>query len=245
MAVSLLRLRKGRLLFGRCLVLVALLPFRGWHAVNDLARLVLSERNALFGRGTDVLIGGKVVARYMYAHDKSTPKRLDETYKPYLHIFDADGKRLLSIAEIQKNWKRFANRQFASVVPRPVFINGRAVAPALLTLPEQRLQDAPVLMGSPQIAPASAQRVAHVATTTVQTDRKNAPPGRQAVGISRKGGGRLIRITAMPRGHGQPVLIRGAHLYAPSYAGLSRSRQVIVLRAAHSPKGGARKGERR
>lgn len=28
-------------------------------------------------------------------------------------IFSADGKRLLSIAEIQKDWKRFANRQFA------------------------------------------------------------------------------------------------------------------------------------
>ena len=44
------------------------------------------------GEYLDVLLNGKVVARYMYAHDKSTPKRLDETYKPYLHIFDADGK---------------------------------------------------------------------------------------------------------------------------------------------------------
>jgi hypothetical protein len=44
------------------------------------------------GEQLDVLIGGKIVARYMYAHDTSTPKRLDETYKPYLHIFDAEGK---------------------------------------------------------------------------------------------------------------------------------------------------------
>ena len=54
----------------------------------------------------------------------------------------------------------FANREFATVIPRSVFINGRAAAPARLTLPEQRLQDAPVLMASPQIAPGSAQRVA-------------------------------------------------------------------------------------
>lgn len=44
------------------------------------------------GTHLDVLLNGKVVARYMYAYDKSTPKRLDETYKPYLHVFDADGK---------------------------------------------------------------------------------------------------------------------------------------------------------
>ena len=163
------------------------------------------------------------------------------------NIEDADAIRMQADGEppLEVVNKDFANRQFASVVPRPVFINGRAVAPALLTLPEQRLQDAPVLMGSPQIAPPSAQRVAHVATTTVQTGRKNAPPGRQAVGISRKGGARLIRTAAMSRGNEQPVLIRGAHLHAPSYAGLSRLRQVIVLRAAHSPKGGARKGARR
>lgn len=39
----------------------------------------------------DVLHNGKVIARYMTAYDKSTPERLLETYKPYLHIFDADG----------------------------------------------------------------------------------------------------------------------------------------------------------
>ena len=37
---------------------------------------------------TDVVYGGKVIARYMYAYDASTPERLRETYKPYLHIID-------------------------------------------------------------------------------------------------------------------------------------------------------------
>ena len=29
----------------------------------------------------------------MYAYDKSSPERLAETYKPYLHVFDAEGKQ--------------------------------------------------------------------------------------------------------------------------------------------------------
>src|SRR5262245_7250087 len=48
------------------------------------------------GEYLEVLLKGKPVARYMYAYDKSTPKRLDETYKPYLHVFDADGKALIT-----------------------------------------------------------------------------------------------------------------------------------------------------
>ena len=44
------------------------------------------------GDHLDVLLDGKVVARYMYAHDTSTKERRAETYKPYLHVFDAEGK---------------------------------------------------------------------------------------------------------------------------------------------------------
>ncbi len=44
------------------------------------------------GKHLDVLFGGRIVARYMYEYDKSTPERLHETYKPYLHVFDAEGK---------------------------------------------------------------------------------------------------------------------------------------------------------
>ena len=36
----------------------------------------------------DVLCDGKVIARYMHAHDTSTPAKQAETYKPYLHVFD-------------------------------------------------------------------------------------------------------------------------------------------------------------
>lgn len=44
------------------------------------------------GDHLDILYGGTPVGRYMYAHDTSTSARRIETYKPYLHIFDPEGK---------------------------------------------------------------------------------------------------------------------------------------------------------
>lgn len=43
------------------------------------------------GKHMDVLRDGKIVARYMYAYDTSTKELQHETYKPYLHVFDAAG----------------------------------------------------------------------------------------------------------------------------------------------------------
>ena len=148
--------------------------------------------------------------------------RLQADGEPPFEIFDKD----------------FANRQFATVVPRPVFTNGRSVAPARVTLPEQRLRNAPVLMGSPQIAPAAAQRVARVVRTPI-----NSPPTRPVVRVSHKGNGKSIRAASLlPGGRATPVVIRGAHMHAPSYAGLARGRQAIVLRVAHSRGGPGKKG---
>jgi hypothetical protein len=136
----------------------------------------------------------------------------------------------------------FANRQSASVVPRSVFINGRAVALARISLPQQRLQNAPVLMGSPQIAPLAVQRVARVVTTAAKI-----PTTRVAVKLSRKGGAKFARnVSAPARSRASPpVVIRGAHLHAPFYAGLTRGRQVVVLRVAHSTRTDAGKVQRR
>jgi hypothetical protein len=44
------------------------------------------------GRHMDIVLDGKIVGRYMYEYDNSSKERLVETYKPYLHIFDAEGK---------------------------------------------------------------------------------------------------------------------------------------------------------
>jgi hypothetical protein len=122
----------------------------------------------------------------------------------------------------------FANRLFATVVPRLVFTNGRSIAPARVSLPEKRLRDAPVLMASPQIAPALAQRIALAATA-------NSPVIHASMRLSRKGGAKSIRTASIQlRGRAQPTVLRGAHLRAPAYAGQPRGRHMVVLRLAHS-----------
>ena len=128
----------------------------------------------------------------------------------------------------------FVNRLLATVVPRVVFTNGRAVASARVFLPEKRLQNAPVLMASPQIAPASAQRVARAA---------NSPSIHTTAQLMRKGGAKPIHTASIQlRGRAQPVVLRGAHLHAPAYAGQPRGRQMVVLRVAHSRGGPGKKG---
>ena len=44
------------------------------------------------GDHMDIVYDGKIIARYMYAHDTSSAKRRAETFKPYLHIYDEEGK---------------------------------------------------------------------------------------------------------------------------------------------------------
>ena len=44
------------------------------------------------GEYLDVYLDGRAVARYMYANDVSTPARAHSTFKPFLHVFDAEGK---------------------------------------------------------------------------------------------------------------------------------------------------------
>lgn len=48
------------------------------------------------GQYLDLLFGGRKVTRYMYAYDTSTEQRVFETYKSLHHVFDAEGKNLLT-----------------------------------------------------------------------------------------------------------------------------------------------------
>lgn len=43
------------------------------------------------GDHLDILHKGKALTRYQYAYDKSTPERLHDTYKPFLHVMNAAG----------------------------------------------------------------------------------------------------------------------------------------------------------
>ncbi len=40
----------------------------------------------------DIRLAGRLVGRYVTAHDPSSPARRQETYKPFLHVFDAAGR---------------------------------------------------------------------------------------------------------------------------------------------------------
>jgi hypothetical protein len=144
--------------------------------------------------------------------------RLDANGEPPVEVFDG----------------HFANRRFASVVPRPVFVNGGAVAPALLTLPEQRLQDAPVLMGSPQVGPP-VPRVAVAAPAIARPGRAqwvNHIAALVARSVSRA---KALQTAFMHRGDADRApRLHGAHLRAPAYAQSAPPRHTILLRVAHA-----------
>ena len=48
------------------------------------------------GQYLDLLLDGRKVTRYMYAYDNSSKQRILETYKTFLHVFDAQGQNLLT-----------------------------------------------------------------------------------------------------------------------------------------------------
>jgi hypothetical protein len=74
----------------------------------------------------------------------------------------------------------YRNRRFASVVPRAVFVGGKPVAPALLELPASRLENAPLLGGSPQIGPP------HPAIVAIAASAGKATAARKLVKATRR-----------------------------------------------------------
>ena len=147
--------------------------------------------------------------------------RLQPDGKPPLEVFD----------------EHFANRRFASVVPRPVFVSGGAVASSLLSLPEQRLENAPVLMGSPQIAPAT-HRVIVAANPAPRSAARAEWTSHIAALVARNASHAKALQAAFARLHDRVAVaqVRGAHLRAPAYAGSAPGRHTMVLRVAHSAK---------
>jgi hypothetical protein len=101
----------------------------------------------------------------------------------------------------------------------------------LLALPEQRLQDAPVLMGSPQVGPpvpqaalaiarpGHAQWVNHIAALVARSVSR--AKALQTAFMHRRDADRAPRL-------------HGAHLRAPAYAQSAPPRHTILLRVAHA-----------
>lgn len=65
-------------------------------AASALPLLAGYELSETQGQHLDVLKDGKTVARYMVAYDTSTKEKQHDTYKPYLHVFNAGGDTLLT-----------------------------------------------------------------------------------------------------------------------------------------------------
>jgi hypothetical protein len=63
----------------------------------------------------------------------------------------------------------YQNRRFATVVPRAVFAGARAIAPARVSLPPERLDNAPLLLASPQIMPPASKPVVIATASAVHT----------------------------------------------------------------------------
>jgi hypothetical protein len=56
-----------------------------------LAQAFAADIKVTPNEAVDIAQDGKVVARFMTAHDVTTPDKRLETYKPYLHVFDPSG----------------------------------------------------------------------------------------------------------------------------------------------------------
>jgi hypothetical protein len=127
----------------------------------------------------------------------------------------------------------FANRQFASVVPRPVFVAGQPVAPSLVQIPQERLLNAPALMGSPQIgrpAPPAPVRVA----AAPAGGRSPATRFVARVAESLAWVKAVYAAAVRSRNYQRAARLHAAHLRIPAYAAAPKPRHEIVLRVAHA-----------
>lgn len=123
----------------------------------------------------------------------------------------------------------FANREFASVVPRSVFVAAQPVAPALLTIPDWRLRNAPAIMGSPGIGPPPPPAPVRVAAAAAHG---HSPPAAKAKSAVWAG---LVRAAAIrSRRFQEAARVRFVRLRVASYGELSRLRHSLVLRVAHA-----------
>lgn len=130
----------------------------------------------------------------------------------------------------------YANRRFASVVPRGTFTGGRPVLPALLRLPEMRLVNAPFLAGSPQLAPpaprvavAASAPSAVVARVTVRASPRMT---RATPAVAHAVAGRRGLPKALPAILVRPVHARGRPVLVKARQSHGLARRSAPLRPA-------------
>jgi hypothetical protein len=114
----------------------------------------------------------------------------------------------------------------------------------LLQLPLERLENAPAIMGSPQIGPPPPPAAARVAAIG-----QPSPAGHGVAHFAQSTAwARAVHAaTVRSRNYQLVARMRGPHLRVPAYAAGSRPRYEIILRVAHTthiPRSGeARKKE--
>jgi hypothetical protein len=125
-----------------------------------------------------------------------------------------------------------ANRQFASVVPRPSFTAGQEVTTALLTIPEERLLNAPTILGSPQIGRPPEPPI-HAATASAA--REHPPSEHTSQAAKGSTWSSLVRAAVLHSREFQEMA-RERYMRVREFAhgGVLQIRHSIVLRVAHS-----------
>lgn len=157
----------------------------------------------------------------------------------YIRAVNAPDVADLSAVRIRKDGEppgeivnaHFANREFASVVPRPVFVAGGTVATALVSIPAERLHNAPAIMGSPRIGPPPPVRVAAVASAGAHSAAEHPPASAKAEKTTLWTN--LVRAAEIRSRHFQEIArLHFAHLRLVAYTEGSRLRHSLVLRVA-------------
>jgi len=123
----------------------------------------------------------------------------------------------------------YQNRRFATVVPRAVFAGGRAVAPAQVSLPPERLGNAPLLLGSPQIMPPASKPVVIATASAVHTLSRILTPQPSRVTARVRG----VRYSGSTSAHAQTRSAFNARVAISA----SRAKAHAVAAYARSPRG--------
>jgi len=148
-----------------------------------------------------------------YTGDIATIRRLNQGTGVDAAVIEAAPGGELPTAIVDRD---YANRRFATAIPRAMFLAGRPVPPALVALPERRLENAPLLAGSPQLAPAPP-RIA--IATVAAASRLSVTAAPKVVRAVQKLARLLAPRTETPVAH-SAVLLRPEH-WRPAVTALS------------------------
>jgi len=169
-----------------------------------------------------------------YTHDLDYIRAINRGNVADLNVIRiaADGEPPAEISNAH-----FANRAFASAVPRPVFVSGEPIAAALLTIPGERLLDAPAIMGAPDIGPPSLAPVRVAGAAIIREHPPAAPaPIKPGKTVSWDG---IVRAAEIRSRHFQETArLHFVHLRGLSSAENTRLRHTIVLRVARADHAG-------